>query len=165
MKMSKRWSLCFWVVFAGLSTLFFPGACKAKEEAMAEKVEVELDEITLDTIKPIMGEAKDDMSGVIDLTKGENELIMAYRFYTTDTADLDSRIGLDLAPKLKTLYRQFKLLDRIFIGLNIPRAGAPGEWKPYVSFVVTRKIMNETDWAAVLEEDFLKATQDLKYAE
>lgn len=57
------------VVFAGLSTLLFLDGCKAGEETKAEKVEVELAEITLDAVKPIMGEAKDDISGIVDLAR------------------------------------------------------------------------------------------------
>lgn len=109
------------VVFAGLSTLLFLDGCKAGEETKAEKVEVELAEITLDAVKPIMGEAKDDISGIVDLAKGENELIMSYRFYTTDTADLDSRIGLDLAPKLKALYKQVQVAGSCFSRTQYPQ--------------------------------------------
>jgi hypothetical protein len=38
-------------------------------------------------------------------------------------------------------------------------------WKPYVFFVVTRKLVEQTDWTNLLAIDFLKVVEEVKYYE
>jgi hypothetical protein len=143
------------LILLSFTMITFLGACKGKtvEEAKpiaAEKV------VSLDTLKPIFGEAKEDMPGVQDVAKGEGEVIIAYRYYDADAQNIDNDMVAELAPKIQALYKNFKTLDRVAFQVTVNGA-APGEWKPYSRFVLTRKIVDEIQWSGILAEDFLKS--------
>ena len=41
---------------------------------------------------------------------------------------------------------------------------APGTWKPFLNFTITRKIENKIQWSGILAMDFLKAVEDVERA-
>jgi hypothetical protein len=82
-----------------------------------------------------------------------------------DSARSWSRIGLDLAPKIQEFFKKFKKIDTITFGLYIPRVAGQPEFKPYVSFDITRKVMNETVLLDTLASDILRVAENVKYFE
>jgi hypothetical protein len=138
----------------------FLGACKGKETEEAQAVQ-QAEAINLETLKPIFGEAKDDVSGVADVTSDAAALIVAYRYYDADLQNLENDLVTELAPKIQELYKTFRSLDRVVFEITV-NSEAPGEWKPYVSFALIRKIVDEIQWSGILAEDFLRAVLDYK---
>jgi len=134
-------------------------ACKSKEEA--ENVVSE--PLTLSSITPIFGEAKEDVSGAFDFSQGDQEMIVSYRFFTQDFNDLDSQIGTELTPKIQAFYKAFKQADRVILNVSVPRSDLPGEWKPFASFAVSRKLVQETDWSQLLAKDLFTIALELKH--
>lgn len=155
----KTWSLaCLFA--AGLLIASFGTACKAEKEEIAEPKEKLA--MSVDMLTPILGKGEGSSSGVLDVDYGENGLAVSYYLFIEDTSTFAAKLGADLAPKLKELYAKYENIDRVEFTINIPAEADPA-WKPYASFVVTRKIMNETDWTKLLDEDFLQVVEDLKY--
>ncbi len=156
------------VLLAGFSTV-----CKSKQGEMTEKVEptekTEMAETpdTMGNLKVILGEAKEDFPGVQDMEQTESELVIYYRFIPANPDALQQELGEDLAPKIKQIYETDKAADVIQFVVSIPFVDETGgtSYKRQLSFVMTRKIFDETDWSGLLSRDFLKAVQDLKAIE
>ena len=106
------------LLLLGFAVIFILNACsKAEEQAEAEKkadnqaaaaMKFEDESMTLQTLRPIFGEAKDDQSGIYDAIFSDNELFISYRFYTTEASEIDDDIGLELAPRIEKFYNTFK---------------------------------------------------------
>jgi hypothetical protein len=142
-------------ILLSLAMIVFLGACKGKAVEEAKPV-VPAEIVSLETLVPVLGEAKDDVSGLLDVTRNEGEVVLNYRYYDADLQNIDNDMVTELAPKIQALYRNFKTLDRVVFRITINGA-APGEWKPYSSFALTRKIVGEIQWSGILAEDFLRS--------
>lgn len=138
-----------------LAMIAFLGVCKGKAVDEA-KSDVPAGIVSLETLKPVLGEAKDDVSGILDVTQNEGEVVLNYRYYDDDLQNIDNDMVTELAPKIQALYKDFRSLDRVVFRISINGA-TPGEWKLYSSFALTRKIVGEIQWSGILAEDFLRA--------
>ncbi|MCX6568584.1 MAG: hypothetical protein NT147_05990 [Candidatus Aminicenantes bacterium] len=138
-----------------VAMIAFLGACKGKAVEEAKSV-VPAEIVSLETLKPVLGEAKDDVSGVLDVTQNEGEVVLNYRYYDADLQNIDNDMVTELAPKIQALYKDFGSLDRVVFRISINSA-IPGEWKLYSGFALTRKIVGELQWSGILAEDFLRA--------
>jgi hypothetical protein len=143
------------VIFGGLA------ACKGKTSEALKPVE-EQAVYTLDVLKPILGEAREDNSGIIDVTGDANELIIAYRYYDVDKLNYDDDMAKEIGPKIEALYAKFKKLDRVVFQVTANDPVVLGQWKPYVNFAITRKLVDELDWSSILTVDFFKNVIELK---
>ena len=151
----------------GAAALTLAG-CKANEPAGGAepgKAAVKAEMITPSSVSTVLGKASAEQSGLFDLTKGDTEYWIDYHFYTPEAKDIDDDIGLDMAPKIEALYKKFKTLDRVHFVIVAFHAGSSVEWKPYCSFVITRKLINETDWANFLAPNFFRIVLELIYAD
>jgi hypothetical protein len=108
-----------------------------------------------------LGEARDDISGVVDVTSNDTELVVSYRYFDADLQNIDNDMVTELAPKLQALYKKFPALNRVSFQVET-NGEVPGSWKPYMSFVITRKIVDEIEWSGILAEDFLRALTEYK---
>ncbi len=161
--------------FLGFLLVFFTGACKARqgmeserpgtEKAEPEAVLFENEIMTLKTLSPVFGQAKEDASGIYDVIPSDNEFFIAYRFYAEEGTDVKEGISRDLMPKIENFYKTFKTPDRLYFGIYTANPTSLGQWTPYCSFFVTRKIARETEWTTLAVADFFKIVQGLKYAE
>lgn len=144
------------VVFSFLTT-----ACKGKEaeESQAKAV---IEDINLETLKPILGEAREDNSGLTDVTGDTQETIIAYRYYDADGQNYDDGLVQDLAPKIEKLYQAFKTLDRVIFQVSVNDPQVAGQWKPYVSFSVNRELVKKIEWTNILTGDFFRNMIDVK---
>jgi hypothetical protein len=136
-------------------------ACKGKKGEELQPV-AEQEEFTLDVLKPVLGEAIEDNSGVLDVTGDANELIVSYRYYDADQMNMDDDLVKELGPKIEALYAKFKTLDRVVFQVTTNNPLAPGEWKPFANFAVNRKIVDELEWSGILTADFFKNVIELK---
>ena len=136
-------------------------ACKGKKSEALKPVD-EQDVYTLDALKPVLGEAREDNSGVLDVTGDANELIISYRYYDADQQNYDDDMVKELGPKIEELYVKFKKLDRVVFQLTTNNPLSPGEWKPYVNFALNRKMVDELDWSGILSGDFFKSVIELQ---
>ena len=149
------------------------GACKGLEKAPTAAVPdpaagptvAPAEEWTVDKLAPVLGKAESENSGIFDLAGGKGELIVTYHFYEARKKGLDERMGQDLAPKIQALYRKFPGLDRITFKIEVYEQRDVVLWRPYCSFVTTRKIIDDTDWTSLLLKDFFGIVQELAYAE
>ncbi len=121
--------------------------------------------LSLEALTPIFGAAEDARSGLADFTESEREVLLSYHAYLADPADADREIGKDLAPKIRELYRRFKNVDRVAFGIALPNPGGEADWKSYVSFVMTRKLVDETEWSNFLDADLLRIAFDVRRTE
>jgi hypothetical protein len=163
------------LLLLGFAVIFILNPCsKAEEQAKAEKkadsqgaaaMKFEDEIMTLQTLRPIFGEAKDAQSGIYDAIFSDNEFFISYRFYTTEASEIDDDIGLELAPRIEKFYSTFKKPDRIVFGIYVSRPDYAGRWDPYCSFAVTRQIIKQSEWTTLLAKEFFKFVQNLKYAQ
>ncbi len=107
-------------------------------------------EVTLDAVKPVLGTANDFASGVIDVTQGSGEVIIAYRYYDADLGNYEADFASEMAPRIQALYKKFKTLDRIHFQVTANSATAPELWQPFAEFMVDRKTVEEIHWTGFL---------------
>ncbi len=136
-----------------LIAIFIP-ACKEKEEPSAQ-AEV----ITLQTFAEVLGKAEAQTSGIAELEKTAEELVVHYHLYLPEPQDFDALIGKDLAPKIEQLYKTFKTIDKVKFAVETPDLAENGEWRPYCSFHMTRKIYNQLNWTNLLARDLFKVCE------
>ena len=155
------------VVLAALTL----AACKGGEKAAAPAPALEktaapaVEEPTLEALYGILGKGEAENSGIVDLAKGENELIVTYHFYEARKKGLEDRIGPDMAPKIQALYRKYQSIDRVVFKVDVFERRDVIEWRNYCSFATTRRLIDETNWTSLLLKDFFKVVLELKYAE
>ncbi len=159
-KNEKLFGLIFSLVL-GFLLIAFLGACKS-EEKMEEKSEMTI--ISKDMLIPVFGEGEGSTSGILDVSQEPDELKISYYFFTEDMSRFDEEIEGVLAPKIQELYRTIPELDRVAFTIYVPALGETPQ-KPYVSFAVTRKLVEETDWDNLLELEFFDVVEDVKYYE
>ncbi|HEK85139.1 MAG: hypothetical protein ACPLZD_00760 [Candidatus Saccharicenans sp.] len=142
-----------------LATLF--SACEGKKKEAAESTRV-VEMLSLEQLKPILGEAREDSSGAVDVSGDTNRLMVSYRYFNPNRKDYDDGLVKDLAPKIDALYKNFKNLNRteFYVEVNDPQV--PGKWKPYVSFAVHRKLVEKVEWSKLFTDDFFRNVIDLK---
>jgi hypothetical protein len=157
---SENLIVIFGFLILGVLLVAFPTACKKVEKKTTESVA-----ISEEMLIPIFGDPKDAHSGVVDISQSATELTLAYHFYTQEISDFDDDIGRDLAPKIREFYKKFPQIDRVVFGVSLPSATDETGWKSYVTFVVTKKLVTETDWTKLLDDDFLKTVLEVKYVE
>jgi len=147
-------------ILLSLTMIAFLGACKGKTvEEVKPLVLAEI--VSLETLKPILGEAKEDVPGVLDVTQNGGEVVINYRYFDADLQNIDNDMVTELAPKIQALYKNFKTLDRVVFRISI-NGVTPSEWKPYSGFALTRKIVGEIQWSGILAEDFVRSALEHK---
>jgi hypothetical protein len=171
MHLARRFS---WVRILGIGSLvlavvFAVGACKGKEEAKApaeatEKIAAPAP-LTLETVAGIMGQAEIEKSGVYEVNSSAAELQITFHCYVPNEEEIADDIGTAMAPKIRELYAKLKDIDRVLFIVQVWKTGADTDWKPFCTFVTTRKMINETDWTKLLDADFFKTVLELKFAE
>lgn len=139
----------------------FTAGCKGKKGDDPKPV-AEQETFTMDVLKPVLGEAREDVSGILDVTGDANELVISYRYFDADLANYDDDLVKELGPKIEALYLKFKTLDRVVFQVTVNNPEAPGEWKPYANFAVNRKKVDELEWSGILTADFFQNVLDLK---
>ncbi len=144
----------------GVILIAFSASCKKVEKKTSERLA-----ISQEMLIPIFGDPKDGKSGVVDVSETDEGLILAYHFATEEISDFDDDIGRDLGPKIREFYKQFPQVDRVTFGVSIPTTDNELGWKGYVSFVMTRKLVTETDWTTIIDDDLLRVALEVKYAE
>jgi len=145
----------------GFLLMAFLGACKS-EERTEEKSEMRV--ISKEMLTPIFGEGEGSVSGLIDFDQDDAELDISYYLFTEDMSSFDEEIEAALAPKIQELYTKIPEVDRTVFTVYVP-AMDETPYKPFVSFIVTRKLVEETEWDNLLELDFFQVVMDVKYYE
>ncbi len=138
------------LVLAVLTAVWLPG-CKGKAGATASS-----DEISLDTLAAVLGEAEGTNPGIAELSRPPDKLVINYHLYLPEQKDVDAQIGTDLAPKIQKLYRTFKSIDKVTFTIETGIVGDPASLQPYRSLAMTRKIYEEIDWTNLLVQDLFK---------
>lgn len=145
----------------GLLLIAFLGACKSEEK---KEEESEMLVISKEMLVPIFGEGEGSVSGLMDVEQSSTELKISYYFFIEDISVFDEEIESDLAPKIQELYAKRPEVDRVVFTVYVPEMGET-PYKPYVSFATTRKLVEETNWADLLELEFFDVVLDVKYFE
>ena len=135
---------------AALAMISTP-ACKGKGGEMAQS-----EEISVDTLAAVLGKSQDANSGISELSKTPEGLVINYHLYLPEQKDFDALIGADLAPKIQKLYRTFKTIDRVTFNVETGVMADPPSLQPYCSFEMTRRIYEETNWTNLLARDLFK---------
>ena len=153
----------FGFLMLAFSLMIFMPACKGQQRTEAPAAEKAPEEISVQSLATVLGKAEAEHSGIFDLTKGNDELWIIYHFYTPEMSDIDDDIGVEMAPKIQELYKKFKDIDRTVFVVQVSHPDSPLEWQPYCSFVMTRKVVRETDWGNLLAAELFKICQDIQY--
>lgn len=133
-------------------------ACRSERTAAAKVRE----EPSFESLKPVFGQSQDINSGLADFSLSDRGIILSYHFYLTDQANADRDIARELAPKVRKLYGRFPGVDQVSFEVSLPDLASPDEWKPYVAFSLTRKIVKETGWSDLLDTDLLGSAIDVR---
>jgi hypothetical protein len=136
-------------------------ACKGKKTGDLKPVSKQ-EVYTIDVLKPVLGQAGDTVSGILDVTGDARELIITYRYYDDDQKNYDDDMVKDLAPKIEAMYRKFPGIHRSVFQVITNDPLAPGVWKPFVNFTLHRSIVEKVSWSGILTADFFKNVIELK---
>lgn len=161
MKRNKKIQTLVFPLVLGILLVTFFSAC-GSEEKLEEEKEPAL--ISKDMLVPVLGEGEGSVSGLMDVEQTAEELKISYYFFIEDMSLFDEEIERDLAPKIQEMYRTIPELDRVVFTIYVPTEDVT-PYKPYVSFVITRDIAEETDWMNLMELDFFGVVLDVKYFE
>jgi hypothetical protein len=112
-------------------------------------------EITTDGVKTVLGAANDYASGVVDVTQGQGEVIVAYRYYDVDLQNYETDFAAELAPRVQALYKRFPSLDRVHFQVTANNPVTAGLWEPFTEFVLDRKTVEEIHWTGFLSRYLL----------
>ena len=145
------------VVVAALVGL---AACQGKGSGDSATPAVE--RLTVDALVPVLGKAEDANSGVLDVSGDTQNMIVTYRYYDLDLKNYDEDMVKELTPKIEALYKKFEILDRVEFHVITNNPLTIGEWKPFMNFALTRKIVREIEWSRILAQDFFKNIIELK---
>ncbi len=136
---------------AGLLTL---GAAAPAAQGQSEKA---VKAVTLGDIQSVLGTARDDVSGVSDFSQGDRgEVIVAYRYYDADQANYEIDFANEIAPRIQTLYRIVKGLDRVRFQIVVPEPSGVPMWKPFAEFQIDRKTVEELRWTGFVARYILE---------
>jgi hypothetical protein len=149
----------------GFLLVTFLTTCKSEEKS-EEKMEEQIvpTVITKDMLTPVLGVGEGSISGLLDVEQSQDELQISYYYFIEDMAYFDDEIERDLAPKIQKMYEDIPELDRAVFTIYVPTMDET-PYKPYVSFVVTRELVEKTDWTNLLELEFFRVVMDVKYYE
>jgi hypothetical protein len=128
--------------------IILAAACRGKKEEPAGGAAA--GPITLDEVKSVLGTANDFASGVVDVTQGNDELIIAYRYYDADLENYETDFASEMAPRIQALYKRFKTLDRLHLQVTSNTGTTPNLWQPFTEFVLDRKTVEEIHWTGFL---------------
>lgn len=134
-------------------------ACKSEEKVEEKGEEIE---ITKEMLTPIFGDAEGLVTGIMDVEQTMDDLQISYFLSIEDMSNFDDEIERALAPKIPELYKKFPEIDRTVFTINVPQTGEP-PYRPYVSFALDRKLVEETEWSNLLELEFFEVVKDVKY--
>jgi hypothetical protein len=144
---------CAFIVFL-LAAL--PAACRGKK---ADPAAGEAP-MTLDEAKAVLGAANDFASGAVDVSSGEGQVIVAYRYYDVDLQNYEADFSAEVAPKVQAFFRKFKTVDNLHLQVMANDASTPGLWKPFSEFTLDRKTVEKIQWTGMLakyiEDEVLK---------
>ena len=157
---TKKREMVVYFGFLAVIFLSFLLASSSKSEKIAE-TEI----VSFETITPIFGRSEAAGPGTFDASQTDNQILVSYRFIPKDAANIDKELGLELAPKIQQFFKKFKTMDRITFGIYIPRVAGQPEFKPYVAFDVTRKLMNETLLLDLMATNILEVAENVRYFE
>jgi hypothetical protein len=149
--------------FAVLAALALWGLAACRPEKTAPRPAEQL--LSMDTLMPVFGEARDVNSGLADFTQSDKEIILSYHLYLTDRTNADKEMARDLAPKIRKFYSHFPSVDRVSFEVSLPDSSSTDDWRPYVSFALTRKLVKESGWSDLLDTDLLSIAVDVKRTE
>lgn len=138
----------------------FLGGCKGKTSEEVRPVDQQ-EVFTISVLKPFLGEARADASGVLDVTGDANELVLYYRYFDVDLKNYDDDMVRELGPKIDVMFKKFKSLDRVVFQVTTNDPQVPGAWKPYVNFALNRKSVERVEWSRVLTTDFFRNVVEL----
>ncbi|MHB8054782.1 MAG: hypothetical protein ACYDH3_06000 [Candidatus Aminicenantales bacterium] len=114
-----------------------------------------------DPLYVVLGKADADISGAADIQIGENAVTINYHYYQDKQQDFDKAFGPHIAPKIRDLYAKVKEINNVIFDVSVSDLGAE-VWKPRLHFAVDRKMITETDWTKLLDEDFFQVVKDLQ---
>lgn len=164
----KKNKIIFGLVFpllVGFLLATFFTACKSEEKS-EEKLEEEAVPMVIskDMLIPVLGVGEGSVSGLLDVEQSRDELKISYYYFIEDMAYFDEEIERDLAPKIQEMYKNIPELDRVAFTIYVPTLDET-PYKPYVSFVINRELVEKTDWTNLLELEFFQVVMDVKYYE
>jgi hypothetical protein len=134
---------------------------QARPQGQAEKA---VKAVSIDDVRSVLGAARDDLSGVADFSQGDNgEVVIAYRYYDADQANFEIDFANEIAPRIQSLYKAIKGLDRLRFQVVVPGSSGAPMWAPFADFQMDRKTIEELHWTGFVARYILEQVlQDRK---
>jgi hypothetical protein len=117
--------------------------------------------LSADPLYAVLGKTDTEISGAADIQIGEDGVTVDYHYYLDKEQAFDKTFGPHIAPKIRELYAKVKEIDTVYFDVSVTDLGAE-LWKPRLHFAVDRKMIVETDWTKLLDDDFFQVVKDLK---
>ncbi len=156
---NRRWTKPVLCLTLGLLVAASLPACKkSSEPPPASQEEV----VSLDRLRPVLGEAGNAGSGIIDVTGSAHELIVMYRFHDADLKNYEDDMVTELAPKIEALYKKFSALDRVTFEVTANDAAMLGIYKPFMKFTMSRRVAAKLRWSGIMAGEFLTAAEGVR---
>jgi hypothetical protein len=113
-------------------------------------------ELTIDDMRSVLGTPRDDASGVSDFSlEDKGEVFIAYRYYDVDEDNYETDFATEIAPKIQSLFKKFRSLDRVRFEIMTNRPTDSPLWKPLSQFALDRKTLEKLHWTWFVSRDIL----------
>jgi hypothetical protein len=174
MKVFYRWSVIFFCVMICLTL-----SCQKKEsEAVAET------EVKAETPKPETDSTKSDFKNVLGEIFGIHEKIddsgvevdsvlhagfacsFDYYFNAPSLENMKAKVGLELTPKIKTLFEKETVLTSMRLSIYVPQRDMDGNitnWSSGLGFTFTRDIYDQINRDDYEDNTLLDVVDDLSW--
>ncbi len=110
----------------------------------------------------IFGEAKDDSDGIVEVAFSEAKMNMVYQYYPLGK-DLKKEIGVNMASKIKKLYKTVPEVDEAVFIVQLPYEDKYGNttWKKSIRFSFTRNLYEKINWKDFLNSRLLDVVENI----
>lgn len=147
-----------WIVLAALLAAVMAVGLACRNAASDQEPAPAAGPMSLEAVKAVLGTAGDFASGVVDLTRDGETVVVAYRFFDPDKENYESDFATELAPRIQALFQRFHELDGIRMDVIANDPQDPGLWKPFVRLELDRKTVEELHWTGFLARYLLDRT-------
>ena len=153
--MTSRRSVVFGMLTFALILGLATGSASAVQAKHPSKTKTIM-EMSFQDVQAVLGTPMDDASGVSDFSLGDNgEIIIAYQYYDIDQDNYETDFASEIAPKIQTMYKKFKKLDRVRFEIVTNNPDASNLWKPFSQFSMDRKTLEKLHWTWFVSRDIL----------
>lgn len=107
---------------------------------------------------------KDSGMTSFKISNSNSEAVINYNYFPVGISSFQEELGVELTPKLKTLFEADNTFNKVTIIAYGPFEDNYGNitWKPMLSMEITREIINKINWDNFAKQNLIKVAQNVE---